>query len=535
MSFIRNAYRRDGVIWLPLWLVDRTLLKLAKKDPEMAMMFIDFLLEYRPLQQKLAARLAHVATTGFWLQGAHGLQVDTFFSPRIPEKQNKYLPSERWLHLLAEVRGQLRASQQRTQIGLKAKAFEEFIRLLRALREQTLRESSKWNRDYLEALDLWLKVSHDHFVTLQQQAAIFEPITSNIYHPGEALHPGTGDDVFVGRDDLKDTLSFEILTARVMPMFLIQGQRRVGKTSLLNFLPGLLGPQFQVVFQDMQSERAIGVLNWLKDLRQKVNGQFQIEEEPWSPPQDWLEAWGGMREHLERLCREQKCKIILAFDEYEKFHVNFQENPAQAEKLLGAMRSFSQHQNQVVFLFAGVKFFSELQGPNWNEYFVQIKHLRVNYLKQDDTLKLIQQPVPEFNLVYPDEVAQRIFDMTQGHPALVQQTCSELVNLANRSNRTHMTHDDLETVLHKVDNFILSRENPTISVFWSQFCSPTSPETAAHRTTLRQILAGEPPTDKASLFRLEQHGYIVQEGDSWKIRVPLFEMWLRKYADTLTS
>jgi hypothetical protein len=100
---------------------------------------------------------------------------------------------------------------------------------------------------------------------------------------------------------------------------------------------------------------------------------------------------------------------------------------------------------------------------------VQVKHLQVDYLKRPDTLQLIQRPVPDFNLIYPTDVANRIFDLTQGHPALVQQICSEIVNLANRSNRKHITHDDLNEVL---DKYILFRETLTIQIFWTQFCTP---------------------------------------------------------------
>jgi AAA+ ATPase superfamily predicted ATPase len=38
-----------------------------------------------------------------------------------------------------------------------------------------------------------------------------------------------------------------------MPMFLIYGQRRVGKTSLFKFLPEILGSQFKVVYMDLQA------------------------------------------------------------------------------------------------------------------------------------------------------------------------------------------------------------------------------------------------------------------------------------------
>jgi hypothetical protein len=97
------------------------------------------------------------------------------------------------------------------------------------------------------------------------------------------------------------------------------------------------------------------------------------------------------------------------------------------------------------------------------------------------------------------------------------------VNLANRSNRKHMTHDDVDRVL---DTSLLSRENLAIQIFWTQFC------TEKDRTTVHQMLAGTPPTDNVSRSRLEQHGYIVKDNAGWKIRVPLFEMWLRKFAET---
>ena len=200
---------------------------------------------------------------------------------------------------------------------------------------------------------------------------------------------------------------------------------------------------------------------------------------------DWLRAWSDFRAYLEQVSAGKDYKLILACDEYEILHEDiFAKDPDRARQLLGAMRSFSQHQNQVVFLFVGAKFFSELQNPNWNEYFVQVKHLHVDYLRREDTLKLVQRPTPDFNLIYPDDVANRIFDLTQGHPALIQQICSEMVNLANRSNHKHMTHDELNSVL---DNYILHRENPAIQIFWTQFCAPQD------RLTVKQILAGQPP------------------------------------------
>jgi hypothetical protein len=33
-------------------------------------------------------------------------------------------------------------------------------------------------------------------------------------------------------------------------------------------------------------------------------------------------------------------------------------------------------------------------------------------------------------------------------------------------------------------------------------------------------------------YQLIQHGYIVPDGETWKMRMPLFDFWLRKFAET---
>ncbi len=524
----RNSYLKDGQILIPLWLVNRKLIRLAQQQPAIAFDLAEFFLEYRPLQTQLVAQILHAASSGAWQQQAINLNAGVLIAPSLPENQKKLHPSENWITNVEHLRTQLINSQTQTQVTLKKEAFEQFFEMLTAFRLQTLVESRRWNRFYLDAIDVWLKVSAEYLDTLKQQAQLLEPMASNLYKSGEALQAQLDDRIFVGRDDLKDTLSFEILTARQMPLFLIQGQRRVGKTSLLNFLPLLLGARFKIVSYDLQGleDRTLG--GFFFALRNTINKAFSIQEEAaWNPPGDWLRAWGEFREYVAQLVNGKDFKLVLAFDEYEILHDDiFQRDPQQAARLLGVMRSFSQQQNQVVFLFVGARFFSELQQPNWNEYFVQVKHLRVDYLKRPDVLHLIQHPTPDFGLIYADDLANRIFDLTQGHPALVQQICSEMVNLANMTNHRQMTHEDLNQVLAEKTLF---RENLTIQIFWTQFCAP------AERATVKQILAGETPTDPVSRSRLELHGYIVKDGDGWKMRVPLFEQWLRKYIETFPA
>jgi hypothetical protein len=242
---------------------------------------------------------------------------------------------------------------------------------------------------------------------------------------------------------------------------------------------------------------------------------------PGNKENNWLETWKALQSHLEESAQKEECKIILAFDEYEKVHKHFQKQKEAAEELLDAMRSFSQHQNKIVFLFVGASLFSELKEPNWSNYFVQAVLLKVDYLKKDETFKLINV----VNLEYPKEVTEEIYHLTQGHPTLVQRICHEMVNIANTQHRKKMTMKDLEEILEK---HIYSPQNGVTEVFWGQFC-----QAETMKTTVQQIINGETPTDKKSLFRLQEHGFIVKEKDHYKMRVPIFENWVKEFGEVV--
>ena len=81
----------------------------------------------------------------------------------------------------------------------------------------------------------------------------------------------------------------------------------------------------------------------------------------------------------------------------------------------------------------------------WSNYFVQAVLLKVDYLKKDETFKLINA----VNLEYPWEILERIYHLTRGHPTLVQRICHEMVNIANTRHRKKMTMKDLEEILEK--------------------------------------------------------------------------------------
>src|SRR5438128_2109553 len=79
------------------------------------------------------------------------------------------------------------------------------------------------------------------------QCCFFQPVR---FKPGNPLE--LGDSLFVGRDDIVQKLG-QALQKKYRPTFLLTGERRMGKSSILKQLPVLLGPHYLPVFYDLQT------------------------------------------------------------------------------------------------------------------------------------------------------------------------------------------------------------------------------------------------------------------------------------------
>lgn len=513
----KNPHYGDGVIGFPVFGMEEDFCKEAFEHPDTGRFFKDFLFKRRKYQRPLALALTHASAAG--LLNQNRLNVPTLRDmPEIDEKDEKFRPSEAWSEQLALVTQTLDDSQKSNNIWQRMGYFRQFERELDKFYDITLRESPRWNKYYVIALEKWKKSAQHHSEALTWEAQTQEPICANIYRGGEKLDPALDKQLFLGREDLRDTFKNRVLTAQAMPMFFVQGQRRTGKSSLIAFLPDFLDRGFVVVSLDLQTLGKVSVPGFFAALHRAACQSVSREQSPaLELPDGWMEAWQVFRSALEDIAEKDGRKIVLAIDEYEELHRALREDAEQGGALLGAMRSFSQSQNRVVFLFAGADFMSELTQPNWNEYFVQAVTLPVDYLDREDTIKLVTL----VDLRYSPEILELIYHDTQGHPCLLQKLCQEIVTNANKSLKKDINRKDYDKA---VKNVVLRRDNGVVDVFWLQFC-----EQRGLKDAVRQIRRGEIPADKKQILTLEDHGFIVPDAKKWKLRVPLFEAWLERY------
>ena len=522
-SLARNPYLKDMGIGFPLPNAQKTFTQQTLSNPPLGEKFANFLLAYRPLQHKLAMHILHAAKAGIWQQ--HPCESRVLTVVEVTDKLKKFRPDNNWKNLLQQAKKALYASEDHSRnLADRIAAFQTFLEHWEALRAYNLQPVPKnWNKHYQEAFDLWLKVGQEKLEALKHQLQEEFPIAQPIYRPGHPLRAGIDNRLFLGRNDVEKNLKDNLYATNRLPLFLIQGQRRVGKTSFLKFLPQILGSGYRVVFIDLQGKVA-RVEEWFEvvkkrleeEAKEKFEGEFSEE---------WGKAWGELEGLLIATQKALGQRIVLAFDEYEYLHDALQADPKQAAFLLGAMRNFSQHQEDIVFMFVGAALFSELRSPNWNEYFTQASRLTIDYLPKAAAVELMEL-VP---LSYPKPLKDNIFHFTQGHPALLQRICEEMVHIANADRRTDMTASDLTQI---ISTKILQPDTTSPEIFWTQFCRP---ETDPHaQEVVLAIVKGTLSLEQVgihrkTLIRLETHKFIVREGDGFRMRVPLFEQWVERF------
>jgi hypothetical protein len=201
-----------------------------------------------------------------------------------------------------------------------------------------------------------------------------------------------------------------------------------------------------------------------------------------------------------------------------------------SDNLLSAMRSFSQHQSRVIFLFTGQYAFSDMDKLNIGKYFAHVVPIKLGYLKEEACRKLITDPYQEYTLKISEEVVQTIIQETNGHPLHLQRICHSLVSYANETGTTHITQKILQPILEEI---ISDREEPALDRLWNEFISAFD-HLPNMKDTIYEVIQKGTAGDEGSKGILLDHGYI-QAIDNGKFKMcsPIFEKWILRNGKTM--
>lgn len=511
--------RWNEVIWLPLPFVGSLLALMVRQDREAGLARIVFVAAERKLQRRAALNaLVQVAIDDLQANSAPGLAdvTDrlgwTADAPaELPEELLTALP--RFERVARQVDQYLRLNSSYRKRDALTRAINEAESLQRSLITSRGRHASR----LLQVANEWRRLLGRES---EKDKSLDAP--REIPNPFAYGNPvmETEHNVFTGRRDVVKQIEASLLGAVQAPTLLLQGPRRMGKTSILHQLPRLLGPDFAPAVVDCQHpavmESAATLLRYLsralsEGLRRRrvvvdALAAQQLAQEPYAVFDEWLEQVEqampvGMR-------------VLLCLDEYERLKAALE--MGWGAPFLDTLRHTFQHRPRVVLMFTGAHTFQEL-GPAWTDRFVSARRMRVSFLTRADVELLLTKPIPEFDMTYAAGALDALVAATNCHPFLTQAVAFELVQLLNEGQRREATTADVEEAIGRA---LMSGDAYFVNVWGDAGLEG--------QAILSALAAGRtPPKFPAAFAWLREHDVVGANGD---FAVEMLRRWVASKA-----
>lgn len=299
---------------------------------------------------------------------------------------------------------------------------------------------------------------HEIIVSKVEQLTALVAVRKEIEDPYIIGIPLTAtQEIFVGRETISQRIEQLLLDGRHPPV-LLYGQRRMGKTSLLNNMGRLLPQRIFPLFVDLQGPVAFaadhaGLLyNLARGMQRSAYDQRGVLLPELPRPDFSADAFTAFDLWLDAV---EKCllttpdsQILLMLDEFEALDAALQMGRFTEALVLGMIRHVIQHRQRIKVLLAGSHTLDEFR--RWSGYLLNAQVLHLSCLEVEEARQLILNPIPNFPLRYDEDATQRVFSLTYGHPFLLQLLCSEIIALKNNQplpERFAVVVADVETAV----------------------------------------------------------------------------------------
>ena len=449
-------------------------------------------------------------------------------------------PASALLRSLSRVSQDVAAALQQRSAYNGRLALEAIADRLDGIQRELTRSAEPYAQRFGPVVARWRELLTAHIreltLTVERRQEIDNPYVIGV--------PLTAQqEVFVGRTDISRRIE-SLLLDRRRPPLLLYGQRRMGKTSLLNNLGRLLPTTTLPLFVDLQ-----GHVSYASDLagffynvaRAMVRSADELRgiRLPFQPratfAADPLTAFDEWLDEVERAALAGGIEmVLLMLDEFEALDAALVDGRLSEAAVLGSLRHLIQHRPRFKVLLAGSHPLQEFE--RWASYFINAQVIHIGYLREDEARQLVEYPVKEFALAYEPAASRRVLALTQCHPFLLQLLCGEVVALKNEQApdvRRLASVEDVETAARsalEVGSMFFA------DIQWNQVG-------ARERELLRVLaavgegayasaaeLSPDRPSEETGtgLARLEQRGVIERTADNYRFRVELIRRWFAR-------
>jgi AAA+ ATPase superfamily predicted ATPase len=382
----------------------------------------------------------------------------------------------------------------------------------------------------------WSQIITTHVDTLAKTAELRQEIDSP-YITGNPLTEQ--QEIFVGRNDISTRIEQLLLDQRRPPL-LLYGQRRMGKTSLLNNLGRLLPNSIIPMFVDLQgsasraSDHPGFLYNLARDMVKSAQQKRGLTLPPLTrealaaDPFTYFEEW---LDEVEQVLQDNTA--LLALDEFEVLDSSITKGRFDEQDVLGMLRHLIQHRPRFKVLLAGSHTIKEYE--RWASYLINVHVLYISYLQEDEARQLIEHPVKDFPLCYEPDAVERVLELTRCHPCLVQLLCAEIVALKNEQDPTHRRLATLRDVdraapkaLSSGSFFFADIERNQVNAAGLELLRFLAAKGEGIIVTKKALSRQFPDELNSTLDLLLRREFIEQVGDGYRFQVELIRRWFAK-------
>ena len=361
----------------------------------------------------------------------------------------------------------------------------------------------------------------------------YQHLPSSTYPTG----PGVSSDrAFVGRTEIFGWLAGIWGTADSKEAAVLIGQRRIGKSSILNRLErgGLAGTSLLPARIDVQPTNSR--YSFLQELADALARTAKLP----APSLDQQEPFAGLTSFARGLSAPLgDRRILLMIDEADL--LERQVGPS----VLGLLRSLMQDPAYpVVMLFCGTHALRRMSQDYQSIFFNTARTKRVSYMSKEESAEVLRKPVGDA-LEFDSAALGEAFRLTAGQPYLLQVLGNTLLEARNHELDDGKAPDsfvDLQDMERAAES-VAKQDNAAFENYWRDRSQAQRRVLSGMASVPEAIRAGTriPDLDRhltdlgmpvpradlvAALEALVEEEFLGQENAMYQFRVPLFRRWI---------
>jgi hypothetical protein len=262
-------------------------------------------------------------------------------------------------------------------------------------------------------------------------------------------------ELFQGRNALLNNIRNSFYGGTQRERYFFDGIRRVGKTSILNFLPLYLPENVLPVIANFDILGLRGRFNSAAVLHRfcaliadaataTFNTQLDL------PDQSVFDAdpGQGFDSFLAQFTSAMPGRVpMLMVDEFQDLLSDIAATGTERNRDTLVLDQIRGHLDagSLYAMFTGSVRFDRVSRIVDHRIFGSLKRLPVSFLSEDSVGEVIRKGLSQWAVI-PQETIRRVHELTGGYPWLVQKYGLELVNLLNEEHRTVATPNDVEDI-----------------------------------------------------------------------------------------